>query len=88
MKWIDQTAYTCARNWAETYYVTVYVGGICFLKRISIGKVIKINALWSTPEILVFMERSMLIPEISVRIWEKNVLGDCFGRWKRETNTA
>ncbi|WP_026898731.1 acyl-CoA thioesterase [Daejeonella oryzae] len=44
MKWIDQTAYTCARNWAETYCVTVYVGGIRFLKPISIGEVIKINA--------------------------------------------
>ncbi|MGF1566363.1 MAG: hotdog domain-containing protein [Flavobacteriales bacterium] len=27
MKWIDQTAYTCARTWAESYCVTVYVGG-------------------------------------------------------------
>lgn len=44
MKWIDQTAFTCARNWAETYCVTVYVGGIRFLKPISIGEVIKINA--------------------------------------------
>lgn len=44
MKWIDQTAYTCARNWAETYCVTVYVGGIRFLKPISIGELIKIDA--------------------------------------------
>lgn len=44
MKWIDQTAYTCARTWAETYCVTVYVGGIRFLKPINIGEVIKINA--------------------------------------------
>lgn len=44
MKWIDQTGYTCARNWAETYCVTVYVGGIRFLKPISIGEVIRINA--------------------------------------------
>lgn len=44
MKWIDQTAYTCARSWAETYCVTVYVGGIRFYKPISIGEVIKINA--------------------------------------------
>lgn len=44
MKWIDQTAYTCARNWAENYCVTVYVGGIRFLKPISIGEVIKVNA--------------------------------------------
>ena len=44
MKWIDQTAYTCARTWAESYCVTVYVGGIRFYKPISIGEVIKINA--------------------------------------------
>jgi acyl-CoA hydrolase len=44
MKWIDQTAYTCARSWAENYCVTVYVGGIRFYKPISIGEVIKINS--------------------------------------------
>lgn len=44
MKWIDQTAYTCARSWAETYCVTVYVGGIRFYKPIAIGEIIKINA--------------------------------------------
>jgi acyl-CoA hydrolase len=44
MKWIDQTAYTCARSWAGTYCVTVYVGGIRFYKPISIGEVIKIDA--------------------------------------------
>ncbi len=44
MKWIDQTAYTCARNWAENYCVTVYVGGIRFYQPISIGQVIKVEA--------------------------------------------
>ena len=44
MKWIDQTAYTCARNWAENYCVTVYVGGIRFIGPINIGEVIKIKA--------------------------------------------
>jgi len=44
MKWIDQTAYTCARSWAETYCVTVYVGGIRFYKPINIGQVIKVDA--------------------------------------------
>lgn len=44
MKWIDQTAYTCARSWAENYCVTVYVGGIRFIKPINIGDVVKINA--------------------------------------------
>ncbi len=44
MKWIDQTAYTCARSWAECYCVTVYVGGIRFLKPINIGELVKIDA--------------------------------------------
>jgi acyl-CoA hydrolase len=44
MKWIDQTAYTCARNWAENYCVTIYVGGIRFYKPITIGEQIKIEA--------------------------------------------
>lgn len=44
MKWIDQTAFTCARTWAESYCVTVYVGGIRFLKPIKIGQVVKIKA--------------------------------------------
>ena len=44
MKWIDQTAYTCARTWAETYCVTVYVGGIRFYKPINIGDVVQVQA--------------------------------------------
>jgi len=44
MKWIDQVAYTCARTWAESYCVTVYVGGIRFFSPISIGDLVKINA--------------------------------------------
>ncbi len=41
MKWIDQAAYACACNWAETYCVTVYVGGIRFYKPINIGSLVK-----------------------------------------------
>jgi acyl-CoA hydrolase len=44
MKWIDQTAFTCARTWTGTYCVTVYVGGIRFLKPIKIGEVVRIEA--------------------------------------------
>jgi uncharacterized protein (TIGR00369 family) len=44
MKWIDQTAFTCARTWSGTYCVTVYVGGIRFLKPIRIGEVVKVEA--------------------------------------------
>lgn len=44
MKWIDQTAYTCARSWTESYCVTVYVGGIRFFSPINIGALVKIEA--------------------------------------------
>jgi len=44
MKWIDQIAFACARNWAESYCVTVYVSGIQFHKPINIGDLIKMNA--------------------------------------------
>jgi len=44
MKWIDQTAYTCARAWAETYCVTVYVGGIRFYSPINIGEIVRTEA--------------------------------------------
>lgn len=44
MKWIDQTAYTCARAWAESYCVTVYVGGIRFYSPINIGDLVRVDA--------------------------------------------
>lgn len=44
MKWIDQAAYTCARTWSGTYCVTVYVGGIRFIKPVSIGDIVKVDA--------------------------------------------
>jgi acyl-CoA hydrolase len=44
MKWMDQAAFACATSWAETYCVTVYVGGIRFIKPIKIGELVKIDA--------------------------------------------
>lgn len=44
MKWIDQAGYACAVNWSGGYAVTVYVGGIQFLRPIQIGHLIEINA--------------------------------------------
>lgn len=44
MKWIDQAGYACAVNWCGGYAVTVYVGGIQFLKPIHIGNLVEINA--------------------------------------------
>lgn len=44
MKWIDQIAYACARDWSETYCVTVYVGGIRFYRPIQIGQMVKLDS--------------------------------------------
>lgn len=44
MKWIDQTAYTCAVNWSSQYCVTVYVGGVRFVNPILIGDMVEIHA--------------------------------------------
>lgn len=44
MKWIDQAAYACAAGWAESYCVTVYVGGIRFYRPIHIGELVRVDA--------------------------------------------
>lgn len=44
MKWIDQAGYTCAVSWSASYCVTVYVGGIRFLKPIFIGDIVEVSA--------------------------------------------
>jgi len=44
MKWIDQAGYSCAVNWSSSYCVTVYVGGIRFLKPIFIGDIAEVHA--------------------------------------------
>ncbi|MDR3417452.1 MAG: acyl-CoA thioesterase [Nevskia sp.] len=44
MKWIDQAGYTCAVSWSGRYCVTVYVGGIRFIRPIRIGDVVEVRA--------------------------------------------
>ncbi|PHN02726.1 acyl-CoA thioesterase [Flavilitoribacter nigricans] len=44
MKWIDQAGYSCATAWSGSYCVTVYVGGIRFLRPIPIGHLVEVNA--------------------------------------------
>ena len=44
MKWIDQAGYACAVGWSGHYCVTVYVGGIRFLRPIMIGHVVEVQA--------------------------------------------
>ncbi len=43
MKWIDQAGYACATHWSGSYCVTVYVGGIRFLKPIHIGNLVEVQ---------------------------------------------
>jgi len=44
MKWIDQAGFACASGWSAGYCVTVYVGGIRFLKPIRIGQLVEVEA--------------------------------------------
>ena len=43
MKWIDQAGYTCAAQWAGTYCVTVYIGGIHFVQPILVGSIVDLR---------------------------------------------
>ena len=72
MKWIDQTAYACASNWAESYAVTVYVGGIRFYRPIKIGSIVKVEA-----KIILTGKSSM---HIAVDVWSKALHGSEFKR--------
>jgi acyl-CoA hydrolase len=44
MKWIDQAGYACAVGWSGHYCVTVYVGGIRFVRPILIGHLVEVRA--------------------------------------------
>ena len=44
MKWIDQAGYSCAAAWSGMYCVTVYVGGIRFMRPIPIGHIVEVDA--------------------------------------------
>ncbi len=70
MKWIDQVAYTCARSWAETYCVTVYVGGIRFLKPINIGDVVRLYAT------VIYTGRTSI--HIAVDVYGRNISSNDF----------
>ena len=45
MKWIDQAGYTCAAGWSGDYCVTVYLGGVQFLRPIRVGELVEMRAL-------------------------------------------
>ena len=72
MKWIDQTAYSCASNWAKHYCVTVYVGGIRFYKAIQIGAIVRIKAQ------IIYTGRTSM--HIAVDVYSKDVLEDDFSK--------
>ena len=44
MKWIDLAAYACAAGWSGRYCVTVYAGGIRFVKPILVGNIVEVFA--------------------------------------------
>jgi acyl-CoA hydrolase len=44
MRWIDQAGYACAVGWSGRYCVTVYVGGIRFLKPVQLGSLVEVTA--------------------------------------------
>lgn len=70
MKWIDQAAYTCARTWAQTYCVTVYVGGIRFYSPINIGDLVKIDAY------VVYTGKTSI--HIALDVYSKNLANEDF----------
>jgi acyl-CoA hydrolase len=45
MKWIDQAGYTCAAGWTGEYCVTLYLGGLHFIRPIHVGEVVELRAL-------------------------------------------
>jgi acyl-CoA hydrolase len=45
MKWIDQAGYTCAAGWTGEYCVTLYLGGLHFIRPIRVGEIVELRAL-------------------------------------------
>jgi len=64
MKWIDQAGYACATHWSGSYCVTVYVGGIQFLKPIHIGSLVEVQAK------VIYTGRTSM--HISIDVWAKD----------------
>lgn len=44
MRWIDETAFTCAASWSSDSAVAVYSGGIHFYRPIQIGHLVELDA--------------------------------------------
>jgi acyl-CoA hydrolase len=44
MKWIDEGGYACSAGWSGLPCVTVYIGGIRFLKPIAVGSLVEVRA--------------------------------------------
>ena len=67
MRWIDQAGYSCAVGWSGSYCVTVYVGGIRFLKPIQIGELVEVEA-----RVIYTGNTSM---HIAVDVWARALTG-------------
>lgn len=70
MKWIDQAGYSCASAWCQQYCVTVYVGGIRFIKPILIGDMVRIDA-----QLIHTGNTSM---HIAIDVWSKKVTANTY----------
>lgn len=44
MKWIDLAAYGCAAAWSGLYCITAYMGGMHFVRPITVGNMVEVNA--------------------------------------------
>lgn len=70
MDWIDNAGYACACNWSGTYCVTVYVGGIRFIKPVKIGALVRIES-----QIIYTGKTSM---HIAIDVFSKSIKGGKF----------
>lgn len=44
MKWIDEAGYACATTWSRRPCVTVYIGGVHFLRPVMVGDLVEVQA--------------------------------------------
>lgn len=75
MKWIDLAGYAAATGWCGRACVTVYVGGIRFIKPIAIGHMVELHAR------LIHTGRTSM--HISVDVRSKDPRG---GEWAKTTH--
>lgn len=71
MKWIDLAAYAGAAAWSGKYCITVYAGGIRFVKPILVGSLVEVNAK------VVYTGRTSMHIAIDVQASDPKTLDNC-----------